>query len=390
MAAREPGPVRHLRRWISRGYRPGTTWDRPVMYVDADGTVTGQVPALPVPPAGVPSFAFVLPTHLRRYDAAGHRSWFRDVLAQFSGPGGTEPGETPAGGPVTVMVGMQWMRPEDEAEAASRLQALAAEAAGLASVHFVGMVLPGPGKPSTLNAGIAVADKHDVTAVGWIDDDIRLEPGCLANMIRAFTEAGCRGAVGGTKVAHARQYATSRLLHRLKALTATATNYPHGCCLLVEREVVSGGIPDRYLCDDGYVCFRLLDPDAADPLHHLRLVPDARCHYEVAGPAGQSRRRIRRLLLNHIIYLADWSYPASRHYFRDILFSGMWPLTALDRSVGLRHGAAKSAVKWIYFCWFSRTAGELYLRGLFRRPLREVHWAEYVAPGSPGPAGSTL
>ncbi|WP_211275451.1 hypothetical protein [Actinoplanes rectilineatus] len=383
MAVREPALLRGLRRGISRGYRPSGTWRRPVVYLGADGTATARPPAPPAAVPGAPSFAFVLPTHLRRYDEAGHRSWFRDVLAQFAGPVGT-------GAQVIVMVGMQWMRPEEEAEAIGRLRSLAAETAGHDAVHFIGLSLPGPGKPATLNAGIAVADEYDLTAVGWVDDDIRLEPGCLAAMIEDFVRGGCRGAVGGTKVPHARKYATSRLLHRLKALTATATNYPHGCCLLVERAVVSGGIPDRYLCDDGYVCFRLLDPEAADPLRHLRLVPDARCHYEVAGPAGQTGRRIRRLLLNHVIYLADWSYPVSRHYFRSILFSGMWPLTDLDRSVGLRHGAAKSAIKWIYFCWFGRTAAELWFRGLFRCPLRQVQWAEYVAPDSPGAAGSPL
>lgn len=383
MAVREPVPVRHLRRWMSRGYQPGTTWDRPVTFVHDDGSALDRPPILPAPADGAPSIAFILPTHLRRYDAAGHQVWFRDVLAQFTGPA-----ETASDAFVVVLVGMQWMRPEDEAVAIGRLRLLAREASGQSRVRFVGMSLPGPGKAGTLNAGIAVAEKQNLTAVGWIDDDIRLEPGCLVNMIRDFVRGGCRGAVGGTKVPHARQYVTSRLLYQLKALTATATDYPHGCCLVVERGVVSGGIPDRYVSDDGYVCFRLLDPDHADALHDLRLVPDARCHYEVAGPAGQSGRRIRRLLLNHSIYLADWTYPVARHYFRNILFSGMWPLTDFDRSVGLRHGAAKSAVKWVYFCWFSRTAAELYLRGLFRRPLRQVQWAEYVAPGTAEPAGS--
>ena len=147
-----------------------------------------------------------------------------------------------------------------------------------------------------------------------------------------------------------------------------------------DEVVVTGGIPDRYLCDDGYVCFRLLDPGRADALHRLRLVPDARCHYHVAGPAGQSRRRIRRLLLNHLIYLADWSYPVSRLYFRQILFAGMWPLTDFDGSAGRRRGAAKAAIGWLYFAWFARTAAELYLRGLLRRPLREVPWAEFTGP----------
>ncbi|GIF10091.1 hypothetical protein [Actinoplanes teichomyceticus] len=383
MTPREPAPLRHLRRWISRGYQPGTAWRRPVEYVHADGSVAARLATWPPqPPAGVPSLAFVLPTHLRRYSASRHQAWLRELLAQLA-----EAAEAVPGARITVLVGMQWMRREDRDEAVARLRLLAGVAGQQSAVHFVGLSLPGPGKVSTLNAGIAVAEAQGLTAVGWLDDDIRLEPGCLANLVRDFAGHGCRGAVGATKVPHARPYATSRLLHRLKAITATATNYPHGCCLLVELPVVSGGIPDRYVCDDGYVCFRLLDPDAADPLHRLRLVPDARCHYEVAGPAGQSGRRIRRLLLNHVIYLADWSYPVARYYFRDILFPGMWPLTGFDASAGRSHGVAKSAITWVYFGWFARTAAELYLRGLVRRPLREVRWAEYVAPGSPDRSG---
>ena len=394
MAAREPAPLRHLRRWVSRGYQPGTTWDRPVRFVLADGRVVDKLADLPDPApgtaGGVARLAFVLPTHLRRDDADGHRTWFREVLEQLGQVPETVPEVS-----VVVLVGMQWMRPEEEAEATERLRALA-ELTGLTgptgptgptgerpAVGFVGLSLPGPGKVSTLNAGIAVADALGLTAVGWLDDDVRLEPGCLANLVRDFRRHGYRGAVGATKIPHARPYVTSRLLHRAKALTETATSYPHGCCILVERSVVSGGIPDRYVCDDGYVCFRLLDPDHPDALHQLRLVPDARCHYGVAGPARQSRRRIRRLLLNHVIYLADWSYPVSRHYFRHILFPGMWPLTDFDGSAGRGRGAAKSAITWIYFAWFGRTAAELYLRGLFRRPLREVRWAEFAGPGSP-------
>lgn len=382
MPVREPWPMRHVRQVISRGYRPGTTWRRPVRFVLADGRLADELtdPRL-APEDGRVGLAFVLPTHLRRYDAAGHRAWFEGVLSQLERVPEAVPGVR-----VVVLAGMQWMGPGEEAESIERLRDLARLADARNAVRFVGLSLPGPGKVSTLNAGIAVADELHLTAVGWLDDDVRLEPGCLPNLVRDFAGHGYTGAVGATKVAHARPYVTSRLLHRAKAVTATATNYPHGCCLLVERSVVTGGIPDRYVCDDGYVCFRLLDPDHTDALRHLRLVPGARCHYDVAGPAGQSRRRIRRLLLNHIIYLADWSYPVSRHYFRRILFPGMWPLTGFDSSAGRRRGLAKSAITWIYFAWFARTAAELYLRGLLRRPLREVRWAEFGGPGSSGPS----
>ena len=58
----------------------------------------------------------------------------------------------------------------------------------------------------------------------------------------------------------------------------------HGSPMLVETAAFADGIPDRYASDDVYVCFRLLDPRAANPLERLELVPDARCSYTSGGP----------------------------------------------------------------------------------------------------------
>jgi hypothetical protein len=95
--------------------------------------------------------------------------------------------------------------------------------------------------------------------------------------------------------------------------------------------------------------------------------------------------------LNHNIYLADWSYPVARYYFRNILFYGMWPLAGWDGSKGLWHGISNASIKWLYFCWFAKVSAELYLRGVLQRPLLRVDWAEYAGTTAPiSPIDSTL
>jgi hypothetical protein len=289
---------------------------------------------------------------------------------------------------LVLFVGMQWLGPDAAQESVRRLRAIARRVADRSGVGFVGLSLAGPGKVRTLNAAIGLAERGHFAGVGWCDDDVRMEAGALQRMVASFLERGCQGAVGATKIPHPKPYVTSKLLYRAKQVAAPATNYPHGCCILVATSVVIGGIPDRYLSDDGYVCFRLLDPDLDDPQRYLHLVPDARCHYLVAGPAGQTRRRIRRLLLNHHVYLADWPIPVSRYYFHRILFPGMWPVAGWDGQRGFCTALQNAAIKWLYFCWFVAVGAELWLRGLVNRPLRRLTWSTYsevempVAPGS--------
>jgi hypothetical protein len=371
--------LRHLQTWIARGYRPTTGWYRATEYVPGatlpGGTPSGWAAALP---AGAVRIGLVAPTHVARAGLADQQRDIQGLLARLVEVRAAHPGVV-----LVFFVGMQWFGVDQRDEALRRLRALVALADGYDGIHAVGLALQGPGKVGTLNAAIRVAEVLGLTGLGWIDDDVVLEPHCMQRMIRDFLARGCRGAVGATKIPHAREFVTSRLLHRAKAIAAPATNYPHGCCILVALDVIAGGIPDRYVCDDGYVCFRLLAPQDPDPLRDLRLVPDALCHYHVAGPAGQTRRRIRRLLLDHLIYLADWPLPVSRYYFQRVLFHGMWPLAGWDASRGWRIGMAKAGIKWLYFAWFARVAAELYLRGILGRPLRQVQWSGYARPVMP-------
>ncbi|MFC8101692.1 hypothetical protein [Streptomyces sp. NPDC057363] len=368
----------HLRGTMARGFRPPESWEVPVRHVlpglPADGTVRAEDAAAVLrTPAGQPGIAFVVPTYVARTALERQREWFDALLDQAVTAARDHPRV-----PLVLFVGMQWSSAEEEKESLRRLRVLLDDArTRLPGLRVCGLSLPGPGKPRTLNGAIAVAGHLGCAGVGWADDDVVLEEGCLSRLVRDFLLAGCRGAVGATKIAHTHGYATSRLLSRAKAIAAPATNYPHGCCVLVATDVVADGLPGRYVSDDGYVCFRLLDPALPEPLAHLRLVPDARCHYYVAGPAGETRRRIRRLLLNHLVDVADWPLPVVRHYFRHVLFGGMWPLTGFDSSRGARHGLKKALIKWLYFAWFAGIGTELYVRGLCGRPLRGIEWAPY-------------
>lgn len=374
--------VEHARRWIARGYRPNHRWTVPVEHVVAGPG--GRVERAPLDgvltrlPAGV-RFAALCPTFVDRAGAEEQRATIVAFLDRVE-----EAAHAFPGAPFVVFVGMQWRSEDERHESLRRLAVLAGDASARDGLAFVGLSLPGPGKIRTLNAAIRVAEALNVAGLAWVDDDVRLEPRCLERMFARFDAKGGRGAVGATKIASARPYLTSRVLARAKAISAPATNYPHACCILAALSVLRGGIPDRYASDDGFVCFSLLDPTLPDPLVWLELVPDARCHYYVAGPAGETVRRIRRLLLNHHVYLADYPLPVARCYFRHILFYGMWPLAPFDRANGIIRGVQKAAIKWAYFALFAAVGMELYLRGLAHRPLRGVTWGGYTGYEVPG------
>lgn len=379
-ATSEPVVLGHLRKWIARGYIPTTTWISSVEYFFDDLLEGADLSSWANPwlAEGMTCIGLVAPMHVEGGSLVDQERHIANLLDRLE--------EVRLASPRVVLVffvGMQWLVDGQRKEAATRLRALVHSASGRDNIHTVGLLLRGPAKVRTLNAAILAAETLRLTGLAWVDDDVLLEPNCIERMVVSFLERGCCGAVGATKIPHAREYITSKALHRAKEIAAPATSYPHGCCILVATDVVAGGIPDRYTSDDGYVCFQLLDPTLDDPLRYLYLVPDARCHYHVAGPAGQTRRRIRRLLLNHHIYLADWPISVSRYYFRQILFNGMWPLAGWDGSDGFSFGVKKAAIKWLYFCWFAGVGAELYIRGVFRRPLSQVVHAGYAGLNRP-------
>jgi hypothetical protein len=340
-------------------------------YVITDGdsvdVVSDKESALSTLNLGAGGIALVVPTYVGRASAEGHREMVAAILLQISQIQNAHPEMQ-----VVLIVGMQWDG-DLRSESIERLRALARLAAR-SQVPFVGLSLPKTRKTATLNAAIEVANGFRADGIGWLDDDVTLEPQCFQRMVERFAAKGFRGAVGAVKKGRPRSNLASRLLFLAKSVTQPACNYPHGCCILVERRVVAAGIPPRYVSDDGYVCFELLDPSRPNPLELLELVNDAGCLHYVGGSSGQNRARIRRMLTNHVIFMSDYPPAVSAYYFRHILFYGLWPLAPWDKVNPPHIAAAKWVLKSLYLCWFLGVATDLFVRGLIKRPRTDIPW----------------
>ncbi|GGK06744.1 hypothetical protein GCM10010123_40640 [Pilimelia anulata] len=373
-----------VRRLISRGYRPVP---QPPPPTDCLVGLPGA-PLAGAPPAAVAALlgasvaggvGVVLPTCVDRAAPAAHRAVVADLLARLDELRAAEPGR-----PVVLLLGMQWGPGEDDA-ARDRLRDLC-ELVGDRPVPVVGIAMPRVGKAPMLNAAFRIATAAGLAGVGWVDDDVRLGPGCLARLVAAFRRRGCRGSAGARKVPRPHPYAAARLLHRGKLVGRTPRYaYPHGCCMIVDAALAARGIPDRYTCEDDYFCFALIDPAHPDPLHRMHIVPDALCYHAVGGPAGEIRRRVTRSLRTAAVLLADFPAPVAAIYF-SMYFHGLWPLAAAARGHGAAFAARKWAVKSLHFLWFARVALALAARGLVGRPLAAIPWAAYSRHDRPPPA----
>jgi hypothetical protein len=316
--------------------------------------------------------AFVLPTYVGRSSLGENVACVEALATQVASVRSVAPKT-----PLLVIVGMQWESGQ-EGTASERLQALS-QVAQRTHVDFMGLSLPRTRKNATLNAALRLVTALGVCGVGWVDDDVRLAPDCLARLVERFLEKSARGAVGARKIPEPKAaLRASRALLRVKEISKTpAYSYPHGCCMLIDAAVAAAGIPSRYLCEDDYICFALLDPSASNPLENLEVVQDALCFHTVGGPTREIYRRIRRSLFTGHILQADFPAEVSAFYMRRMQFNGLWPLGPLDASLGVRGCTVKWFVKALYFSWFLEVGFELALRGLVRRPLREIAWSPY-------------
>ena len=374
-----------LRRLIARGFQPHPLHRTPARYLVRTGAGVVSVSAEQVAsllgerPGGV---GFVLPTYVGRGPREPQLDAVRHVHSRLR-----EARESLPDLPLVFFAGMQH-RAGEEAEARARLEQILELSPPGVDLPIVGLFFEATAKFLTLNAAIDAARSLGLAGVGWVDDDIWLEEGCLAHLISSFRQGGGRGAVGATKRPVARRNLASRLLFHLKRTADPAGNYPHGCCILVETAVVAGGIPERYGSDDGFVCFELLRPHESNPLALLRLEPAAGCVHQVGGAAaGETVRRINRMLLHHHLFLADYPPAVGRYYFREILFHGLWPLAPWDRRSPPGRALAKWALKVPYFLWFAGVGLGLAVRGAVGRPKRRKTWGSsgYERP-EPGAA----
>jgi hypothetical protein len=380
--------VRPLRRLIARGYRPAPPPE--VSVTCLIGPSGGGTPQVAVPAGRVADhlgaghadgIGVLLPTYVARAPLDSHRESVSDLLDQLREVRAAYPRRA-----LVLFVGMQW-DPGEERIALDRLAELRTGVGAKPGIAFVGVAMPRIGKAAMLNAVFAVATGLRLAGVAWIDDDVRLRSQCLARVIGAFLARGAQGSVGARKVPEPTRFTAARLLHRGKTVTKTPRfAYPHGCCMIVDAELVRAGIPWRYTCEDDYFCFALLDPDHPDPMHRMHIATDALCHHTVGGRFGEIRRRVRRSLLTAAVLMADFPLPVARIYWA-MYFHGLWPLARPETGRGFRFAAVKWLLKAVHFLWFARVAGGLAVRGLIGRPRAEIPWAAYSWQGRP--AGAT-
>ena len=330
------------------------------------------------PPEGSTGILAFCPTVLLPDNAESQTATIREFVRQLAERPCRESSVRPA-----LLLGLQYSPGEKEA-AANRAEALIAEADAV-GLPVAAFLLQGFGKVRQVNVAIRTAIDLDAEGLLQVDDDIRLEPGCIAALIATYRDAGRRGVVGATKRGIARRENASRLLTWLKRQTGAAVNYPHACCMVFQPRDLPDGIPHRYISDDGFLCFHFLRPNENHPFRLLRLAQGARCVHFVGGPAGQSFQRIQRLLKNHHVYLADFPVETSRVYLRASLVPGFWPV-----GVAKGYRPLRWMLQSIYFVWFFAVGIQLALHGIAGIPLREIRWAGFTDRDAPNrPARET-
>ncbi|MFF3485323.1 glycosyltransferase family 2 protein [Streptomyces sp. NPDC002701] len=363
-------------RAVARGFDPLPPPRTPVTLVGS-----GEVRRDPADlTAGLPAggLGVLLPTYVARCPLAAQETALRQLLDALTDVRKARPGL-----PLTIWLGMQYGHGELE-EAVDRLRALTRDRA----LPVVGFALPGRGKLRTVNTALALSRRLGHTGWLWTDDDVEFGPGCLVRLVERFHERGCAGAVGAHLVALPRATAAARTMDRVSGVTVPPAAYPAAACMLVAAEVVAGGIPARRLADDGHVLFELLDPGAADPLHDLEVLPDARGTFYRVARTRDTLRRLRRSLYSHVTCTADYPWATARTYLTGTLFHGLWPLAAWDGSGGPVRGLKRWTVKAVHLAWFCSVAAGLAVRGAAGRPLRHVPWGDdgdFMSPAAGGP-----
>ena len=304
---------------------------------------------------------WVLASMVERLTASEQSDLINEVLSQLSRTDGS----------FAIIIGIQG---ESIDEVAIRMQSISGFLNANANIRVIGIGLETTRKTETLNAAFSIFAGSNYKSAGWIDDDVEISNGCLSTMYERLKERSFVGSVGPTKVGKMRDNHGAQLLFRVKAITTPATNYPHGCCILVDRKVVEHGIPRRYSSDDGFVCFSILAQGLDQAAYRMEVLEGPTCKYVVGAPKGSNLRRIRRLLINHWVFMSDFDQDTANYYWRNMLLAGFWPVAPLELSNGISFAAKKWGLKLIYFLFLLRVGTELFIRGLFNRPLRGIAW----------------
>ncbi|WP_404478521.1 hypothetical protein [Novosphingobium sp. BL-52-GroH] len=232
-------------------------------------------------------------------------------------------------------------------EFASRLE----DAVRLSGLHVVKVALESRLKVDSINWAWASIARDRATWLGWIDDDVHVEPGGVTALINACEAAPLDVvAVGLNKRAQTRPTLTSRILkERREALGAL--RYPHGCCVCVRSSAGLLPIP-RDVSDDGWIAAKLVTLDPADPFSRAIVLKEPRVCYWTCPDFRTQLVRIRRIYIDSYIILLKHLSPEHRKVFMEqVLFrrrSGMtvkqvllWPISqGVPRLMWLSLGAS--------------------------------------------------
>jgi hypothetical protein len=247
-----------------------------------------------------------------------------------------------------------------------------------AALDITGVISNQRSKVASINMVVETFNASGARVIGWMDDDVVLSSECVGVLLRQFRELDYQGAIGPRKFGRPKRFSASRCLHAAKELMKTPdTQYPHGCCILVEASRLSQGIPTRYICDDGYICFELLRPTHESPQGLLKVSDRCRCDHFVGGTWAEIYFRVRRSLLNLAIFVADYEWATGCYFLRNIQFAGLWPLGQLETKYGYGPAIRKWVLKAILFLWFIEVCTELLIRALLRVPFSSISWAAY-------------
>lgn len=283
---------------------------------------------------------------------------------------------------ITIVIGIQYQGDLEKEEGIFRLSKLR-EKFDEVSISFSGFIQYGRGKIHSLNVAINFANEIESEGLLQVDDDVRFEDGSLANLIDAYYEKKIKAVCGARKKVISKKGMASRLLKYAKAQVKSPITYPHACCMIFNPKLFKGGIPTRYVSDDGYVCFKTIDPNSKNPVENLVIVENCICWFVSGGPTKEIIKRIRRIMLTHVILLVDFPIATSKFFLKNILFSGFWPISKIKRNGSFLGTLSRYVFQCAYFIWLIVIGVELMIRGGLGIPIREISWnaiTQYQSP----------
>lgn len=285
---------------------------------------------------------------------------------------------------IIVFIGVQWQSREVD-QAKCLINKALEIIGGITTFFVVGAEIPVLSKNITLDYFFKFVSPLGLEGMLWIDDDIVMSDNCISNLLHRFLKENRCGAFGARKIPTKKKYNGSKFLYFVKKyIKSENRQYPHGCCMIVSKQYISDGIPERFMGigEDGYFCFLLLDPKNEHSFAQLTIVEDAICYYCVGGPFRELYPRLKRTILHTLILMGEFPAETSIFYFKEIWFYGLWPVAAADDK--LSHKTfLRYAFKLIYFIWVIEVYLELYFRSKFNYPLRGINWSAYSHYVSP-------